>query len=242
MAADPGRWADLPEKLSALATVARDRNLDTLVLREPANLTWLLGARVNVPQTLDSACLDVVVDVADQGQPRITVVTNAIEAPRLRDTELAGLHAEWDVVAWWEGRDPRLPRGDGVGSDRPLPDTASIAGELAAVRRHLTDHQQGLLRQVCVDAAGAATDAAAELAPTTTEFEAAGAVRARTARPRAGSHRAARGRCVASRRPPPSPADRRRARRARHARRLRPPARAGRQRHPDRRVRPARRE
>lgn len=176
MPVDPDRWADLPEKLSGLATVARDRDLDTLVLREPANLTWLLGARVNVPQTLDSACLDVVVDVADHGQTRITIVTNAIEAPRLRDTELAGLDAEWDVVAWWEGRDPKLPHGDRVGSDRPQPDTASVTGELAAVRRHLTVHQQGLLREVCVDAAGAATDVAAELSPTTTEYEAAGAL------------------------------------------------------------------
>ena len=99
MAADTDRWADLPEKVAELATVARDRGLDTLVLRDPANLTWLLGGRVNVPQTLDTACLDVVLDCVSR--PRITLVTNAIEAPRLRDTELAGLDATWDVVPWW---------------------------------------------------------------------------------------------------------------------------------------------
>lgn len=170
--ADLDRWADLPEKLEALRSVARERGLDTLVLRDPANLTWLLGGRVNVPQTLDTACLDVVVDCTPQ--PRITVVTNAIEAPRLRDTEFAGLDAEWDVVAWWDARDPRLPHGPGVASDRPLPDSATVAGDLAPLRRHLTDRQQKLLREVCVDAATAATATSASLTPTTTEYQAAG--------------------------------------------------------------------
>ena len=38
---DPRRWADLGQKLTRLAEVARGRDLDTLVLREPAALTWL---------------------------------------------------------------------------------------------------------------------------------------------------------------------------------------------------------
>ena len=172
MVADPDRWADLPEKLAALVAVARSRGLDALVLRDPANLTWLLGGRVNVPQTLDTACLDVVVDCTTS--PRITVVTNAIEAPRLRDTELAGLHATWDVVAWWDGRDPRLPRGPTVGSDRPLGDAVPVATDLARLRRCLTDRQRRLLRGVCADTAAAATAAAARLTPTTTEYHAAG--------------------------------------------------------------------
>ena len=110
MAVDADRWADLPEKLAALATVARDRGLDTLVLRDPANLTWLLGGRVNVPQTLDTACLDVVVDCASQ--PRITVVTNAIEAPRLvatRDSPVAARSVPTDrcrTRSRWQATSP----------------------------------------------------------------------------------------------------------------------------------------
>ena len=172
MGRDPDRWSDLPEKLGALASVARGQGLDTLVLRDPANLTWLLGGRVNVPQTLDSACLDVVVDCTTP--PRITVVTNAIESPRLRDTELAGLDATWDVVAWWDSRDPRLPRGRHVGSDRPLGDAVPVAGDLALLRRRLTGRQRRLFRAVCRDAASAATAAAAGLTPSTTEYQAAG--------------------------------------------------------------------
>lgn len=172
MAADADRWDDLPEKLHALAAVGRGRSLDTIVLRDPANLTWLLGCRVHVPQTLDTACLDAVVDLA---AARITIVTNAIEAPRLRDTELAGLDADWLVVPWWEGRDPQLPTGERVGSDRALYATAGVAGELAGLRHHLTERQRRLLREVCVDAASAATATAPLLGPATTEYAAAGA-------------------------------------------------------------------
>jgi antitoxin VapB len=171
MAADADRWADLPEKLAVLAAQVHDRGLDTVVLRDPANLTWLLSARVNVPQTLDTACLDVVLHL--DSEPRITIVTNAIEAPRLRDTELAGLDAKWDVVPWWEARDQKLPLGPGAGSDRPLPDTISVAQDLAQVRRTLTARQRRLLREVCLDAATSTTAASTHLTPETTEYEAA---------------------------------------------------------------------
>ncbi|HET7800088.1 MAG TPA: M24 family metallopeptidase [Humibacillus xanthopallidus] len=184
--AEDTRWIDLGEKLARLADLARARDLDTLVLREPAALTWLLGARVNVPQTLDTACLDVIVHPGGgpgghhgAGGHRLTVVTNAIEAPRLRDTELAGLDAacdlRWDVVPWWESRDSRLPTGPRVGCDRPLPGSVPVGPDLAALRRQLTQHQQRLLAQVCSDTAAAATAAALTLSPGTTGYAAAGA-------------------------------------------------------------------
>jgi antitoxin VapB len=157
---NPARWADLGDKLARLTDLARTHDLDTLVLREPPALTWLLGARVNVPQTLDAACLDVIVHVGASGAA-LTVVTNAIEAPRLRDTELAGLDTacelRWDVVPWWESRDGRLPSGPHVGSDRPLTGSVPLGADLAALRRRLTPKQQGLLTEVCRDTAAAAT-------------------------------------------------------------------------------------
>ncbi|MGO4603418.1 M24 family metallopeptidase [Terrabacter sp. 2YAF2] len=177
------RWIDLGEKLARLRGLARALDLDTLVLREPATLTWLLGARVNVPQTLDSACLDVVVHLGDDVdgasvRPGLTVVTNAIEAPRLRDSELAGLDTvcdlRWEVVPWWESRDGKLPTGHRVGSDRPLADGTGVGADLAALRRQLTQRQQDLLAAVCRDTAAAATAAALTLSPGTTGYAAAG--------------------------------------------------------------------
>lgn len=168
-----GAAPDLPEKLARLAVVARSRELSTLVLRDPATLGWLLGARVHVPQTLDTACLDVVVEEAATA-PRLQIVTNAIEAPRLRNTELAQIDADWQVLPWWQPRDTALPTGPGVGSDRPLDGAAPIAADVAAARRPLTTYQQSGLRAVCADAAEAATAAAARVTPSTTEYQASG--------------------------------------------------------------------
>ena len=238
MAADPDRWADLPEKLAALVSVARSRGLDTLVLRDPANLTWLLGGRVNVPQTLDTACLDVVVDCATP--PRITVVTNAIEAPRLRDTELAGLDATWDVVAWWDGRDPRLPRGTTVGSDRPLGDAVPVGRRprppAASPHRSATAAAaRGMRRR-----GGRGHRRGGRAHPLDDRVPGRRPPGARAPRPRARPDRSARRRRATPRRAPPPAAHRRPPGRPRHARRLRPPARPGRERHPDRLVRAAR--
>ncbi|MFQ6171568.1 M24 family metallopeptidase [Oryzobacter sp. R7] len=178
MSGDP-RWSDLGEKLAVLADVAARLDLDSLVVREPANLTWLLGARVNVPQTLETACLDVVVHVARTDRaPSLVVVTNAIEAPRLRHQELSGLddacEVEWHVVPWWEGRESRLPTGDRVGSDRALPSVTSVTHELAQARRRLTTDQRALLAEVCRDGAAAATAAALAVSPSSTGYAAAG--------------------------------------------------------------------
>jgi antitoxin VapB len=160
-------------RLSALAGVGRDAGVDRLVLREPATLAWLLEARVHVPQTLESACLDVVVDLGS-GEPALRVVCNAIEAPRLRDTELADLPVEWDVVPWWSPRDARLPGGPGVGADRPTGGSVDVSSALVALRRVLDDRQQRLLAGVSRDAAAAATRAALRLASDMTEYAAAG--------------------------------------------------------------------
>lgn len=173
---------DLPGKLARLAALADRHGLDTLVLREPATISWLTGARSHVPQTLDASCLDIVVDCRDRGADpdggrhaaaRLTVVANAIEAPRLRDTELADRAVDWAVVPWWEDRSAALPTGPGVGSDRPAPGMVDLRADVAALRRQLTAAQAETLSGVCADAARAATAAAGRCVPGMTEYAAA---------------------------------------------------------------------
>jgi Xaa-Pro dipeptidase len=164
---------DLTDKLARIHAVVAAHHLTSIVIQEPATLAWLLECRVHVPQTLETACLAAVVEASPDG-PALRIVTNAIEAPRLRDTELADVEVDWQVLPWWESRSAALPHGAGVGSDRPLPGCADLAVAIADVRRQLTGRQQALLAEVCADTAAATTEVAAALDPATTELAAAG--------------------------------------------------------------------
>lgn len=162
-------------QLEALGAVARTRELSTILLRDPANLAWLLGARYHVPNTLDSACFDVVVAGLD-ADPTVTVVSNSIEAPRLVDVEFAepaAIH-QFKVVPWWGDRSSHFPSGPKVGADRPWPGAVSVAEEVAAARRRLNDQQIEQLRAVSADAAAATGRVARALRPGLSEYEVAG--------------------------------------------------------------------
>lgn len=163
------------EPLAALAQVGAARGLDTIVVGEPANLAWLLGCRSHVPQTLDSACFDLVAADLRTGQPRLTAVMNTIEAARLAETEFpAEPPVALVVVPWWENRAGRRPSGPGVGSDRPSAGTVDVAADLAAARRVLTPGQAERLTAVGADAAAATGRVARGLRPGLSEFDVAG--------------------------------------------------------------------
>jgi Xaa-Pro dipeptidase len=169
------QWSGLPAKLADLADIAQDAGLHTLVLRAPATLSWLTGARWNVPNTLDSSCFDIIVEHCDSTTPTLRVVTNSIEAPRLADTELLGLPCEWTVVNWWENRAERLPTGPGVGADTPTAGLSNLTTAITQLRRSLDAPQVRQLRSLGSAAAAATTEVAVGLSPDMTEFAAAGA-------------------------------------------------------------------
>jgi len=162
-------------QLADLARIGHERGLDTLVIREPANLAWLLGCRFHVPNTLDTACFDVLASGLRSGDPQLAVVTNAIEAPRLVDTELPDPPvADVHVVPWWGNRSTHFPVGPDVGADRPWADAVDVAADLAAARRVLTPEQADRLAVVAADTATAAGRAARGLTAGMSEYEVAG--------------------------------------------------------------------
>lgn len=165
-------WTDFDAKLDRLRAVAASAGCRSLVLKKPSTLSWLFGGRSHVPNTLESACFDVVFDVS----VGLTVVVNAIEAPRLRATELAGVPAEFHVVPWWENRGAVLPSGEEIGSDTPLSGLRDLSEAVAVERRRLTSSEQVRLRELCTDAARATTRAALRLRSVMTEYEAAAAL------------------------------------------------------------------
>lgn len=172
-----GLAQDFADGLAILNKLGVAAGVDTLVLRNPATLTWLTGGRVNVPNTLDAACFDIVVDGIGQVLSA-TVVTNAIEAPRLAATELAALPVTYTVVPWTSDRAATLPTGPSVGTDVPGSERTDLAAPVAAARRPLTARQADRLRGVCQDAAAAITAVAYQISPDLTEYQAAGLIAA----------------------------------------------------------------
>lgn len=177
-----------PVPAQRLAALVAGRGATHAVLREQASLSWLLGARSHVPQTLDAACFDAVLEVAGDGTAAaVVIVANAIEAPRLRDVELvaaaealagARIELRFAVLPWWRSRDEALPSGPGVLSDRPTDGCEPLGEDWARLRRTLDPDQAGLLAVVCADAQVAAGQVAAALRPDSTEHEAVAALAA----------------------------------------------------------------
>lgn len=163
-------------RLGRIRDLAAGHGLSAVILSVPANLSWLFSARWNVPLTLDSACFDVVVD-ADPGVDPM-IVANNIEAPRLRETELADLPLRFGEVPWTADRRALLPAGDGVGSDAGLPGRRDVGAAATALRRRFDAAHQEILANVSADAATAVTAAALTLAPGMTEHAATAAVAA----------------------------------------------------------------
>ena len=79
------------------------------------------------------SCMDVVVY-----RDRIVVVTNKIEAPRLKEEEFSG-EEELIIVNWFEGREGQLPKGERIGVDGAESDRVNLQTEIETLRRSLND-------------------------------------------------------------------------------------------------------
>lgn len=166
------RWAD---QLVSLAHLAEKRGVDTIVLHDPLNLSWFTGARWHVPLTLNVACFDLVLTGFEPGNvPEVRVVTNAIEAPRLRDIEFAGQDVEFDVVPWTDNRGSRLPSGPSVAVDLTDGFSVDVQADVAGLRRILNERQRTDLRNLSTDLARITGDIASALRPGILEQNVAG--------------------------------------------------------------------
>jgi antitoxin VapB len=146
------------------------RGVDAVVLRRPANFAWYTGgADTKVDHVAPEGVADLIVWADAE-----LVLTNTIEAPRMRAEQVPG----FEVVeyAWHEDRLAALREVVGcacVGSDLALPGTTDLSDEIAALRRTLDADAIENLRAVGADASAAMGEAAAEVEPGMTEHEAA---------------------------------------------------------------------
>ena len=158
------------EKHGRIRALLLERALDAIVLRKGANIAWFIGGRAHIPTTLELACLDLII-YAD----RIVVVTNKIEAQRLKDEELSGVE-ELIVVNWFEGRDAQLPKGERIGTDGVDSTRVNVLADIEALRRELNEFEISRLRDIGRDATAALEDAMLDIDSDDSEVEVAGEI------------------------------------------------------------------
>jgi Xaa-Pro aminopeptidase len=155
--------------------VLDETGLDAVVLRRPENFAWYSGGADNrVDHASPAGVADIVVTRTGE-----YVVTNNIEAPRMREEQVPG----WDVVEyeWYAAADDviaKLAGGAAIGADAPNASEVDVAGLIAPLRYRLDDEAIDRYRMVGADTMAAVDAACAALTPAMTETEAAGAVSA----------------------------------------------------------------
>jgi len=141
------RLLEQREKRARIKALLEAKGLDAVVLKKGSNVAWIIGGRAHIPTTLELSCMDVVVY-----RDRIVVVTNKIEAPRLKEEELSG-DEELIIVNWFEGREGQLPKGERIGVDGAENDRVNLQTEIETLRRNLNDYEVNRLREISKDAA-----------------------------------------------------------------------------------------
>jgi Xaa-Pro dipeptidase len=145
-----------------LAALMAHRQLDAVVLRRPVNFAWYTaGADSRVDHYGAEGVADLIVTPDAE-----RVLTNAIEAPRMRAEQVPRL----DVVEhpWDQDRNAHLRELLGaarVGADVPLAGTSDVAADVAALRRVLDFDAIDQLRAVGADVAAAVEEAAGAVLP-----------------------------------------------------------------------------
>ncbi|MBU3716103.1 MAG: M24 family metallopeptidase, partial [Candidatus Nanopelagicaceae bacterium] len=158
------------EKRARIKALLVEKELDAVVLRKGANVAWIIGGRAHIPTTLELSCMDVIVYL-----DRIVVVTNKIEAQRLKDEELSG-DEELIVVNWFEGRDAQLPKGPKIGVDGVDGERINLQGEIENLRRKLNEFEVARLKEIGRDATEALEEAMLDIDSKDNEVEVAGEI------------------------------------------------------------------
>jgi Xaa-Pro aminopeptidase len=154
--------------------VVLDRlGLGALRLRRPENFAWYTGGADNrVDHASATGVADIVVTPGGE-----YVVTNNIEAPRMREEQTPG----WEIVEyeWHAGPEDvmrELAGGNATGADAPGPGERDVSSEIDPLRYRLDDDAIARYRAVAADAVAAAERACACLTPSISETQAAGVV------------------------------------------------------------------
>lgn len=144
--------------------------LGALLLQRPANFAWYTNGANNRVDHADPLGVAAILLTTEAEY----VVTNNIEAPRMREEETR----DSEVIEYlWYG-DPlqvidEVVGGVPLGADHPLEEASDFSGEITPLRYVLDDDAVERYRRLGTDAAIAVEEAAASLKPEMDEYEAA---------------------------------------------------------------------
>lgn len=166
------RREEIASKLEALRARMASKGVGVLHLTTEPNTAWITaGATTYIDEAKDAAAFGVAVT-----SNRAFVLTDTIEAPRLRDEELLDQLGFEIVAEPWYNRGAfaaSLGANKRIGRDLPG-DDVDMSAEIQPLRMTLSANEQARMREVSAEAAQIMAEAIQATRPGMTEFEAAG--------------------------------------------------------------------
>ena len=157
---------DRREKLRGLMD---RRGLGALLMRNSANFAWYTGGADNRVDHADPLGVAAVLLTTEAEY----VLTDNIEAPRMREEETPGFEVvEYPWFGSSQGALEEVTGGATLGTDHPTENTVDISGEISRLRYVLDGDAMERYRRVGEDAVSAVMEAAVTLEPETDEREA----------------------------------------------------------------------
>jgi Xaa-Pro aminopeptidase len=162
-------------KLSKMREIIKQKQLDAIIISSQGNFSWLSdGGRGHVAMATDSSVGSFFITL-----DKIYLITNNIEAQRLKEEELSNLSYELKEHPWHDNSKKdqimrELCAGKRVGSDTPADDITNVANDIAKLRYIITDLEVEHYKELgkhCGEAIGKVCKA---MKPGLSEFEIAG--------------------------------------------------------------------
>ena len=161
---------EIEVKLEKIQTLLDDKGLDALLIQQVSNFAWLTGGARSYVNAADSIGVASLL-VTPQGR---YLITNNIEAPRLREEEhLEEQGWEFKISPWYQVVDwvEQLTKGLGVGMDGFYPDREDLSENLILLRMTLSPEEQARIKQVSQGCAEAMNAAIHLVQPGLSEFQ-----------------------------------------------------------------------
>ena len=162
------------QKRSRIREYMQKRGLDALLLGRQSNVSWYLcGAEAYVSIASERAAATLLLT-----REQDYLITNNIEAPRIRDEELNGVDVCLIEEPWHTAPSAvreHMPVGS-PGADIPFAGVADVSAEVAALRYSLLPEEVDRYARLGADTASALDDAVVSVKPGVSECAVAGAM------------------------------------------------------------------